>query len=153
MTRRWQIWGSGWSFWNTARPPARSPAASTRSFLPLPKRLRRSGIGKGGNMTASFLITLREGLEASLIISIILAFLGRMGRKDQFRSIWLGTGMAMLVSLAAGGIIFLTVGALEGRPEEVFEGLAMFLAVGVLSYMVLWMRRQARPVTPLAAAR
>jgi len=80
-------------------------------------------------MTASFLITLREGLEASLIISIILAFLGRMGRKDQFRSIWLGTGLALLASLAAGGVIFLTVGALEGRPEEIFEGLAMFLAV------------------------
>ena len=95
-------------------------------------------------MTASFLITLREGLEASLIISIILAFLARMGRKAQFRSIWLGTGLALLASLAAGGVIFLTVGALEGRPEEIFEGLAMFLAVGVLSYMVLWMRRQAR---------
>src|SRR3972149_8361863 len=144
MTRRWRIWGSGWYFWNTDRLPARSPAESTRSFLPLPKRLRRSGIGKGGSMTASFLITLREGLEASLIISIILAFLARMGRKAQFRSIWLGTGLALLASLAAGGVIFLTVGALEGRPEEIFEGLAMFLAVGGLGYMVLGMRRQAR---------
>lgn len=92
------------------------------------------------------MIVLREGLEASLIISIILAFLGRMGRKDQFRSIWLGTGLALLASLAAGDIIFLTVGGLEGRAEEIFEGLAVFLAVGVLSYMVLWMRRQARHI-------
>ncbi len=78
-------------------------------------------------MVESLVIVLREGLEASLIISIILAFLARMGRKEQFRSIWLGTGLALLASLAAGGVIFLTVGGLEGRPEEIFEGLAMFL--------------------------
>ena len=97
-------------------------------------------------MVESLVIVLREGVEAALVVGIILAFLSRMGRRDQFRSIWLGTGMALLASLAAGGIIFLTVEGLEGRAEKIFEGLAMFLAVGVLSYMVLWMRRQGRHI-------
>lgn len=95
-------------------------------------------------MAASLLITLREGLEAALIISIILAFLARLGRRDQFRDVWLGTALAVAVSLGVGAAIFWTVGELGGRAEEVFEGAAMLLAVGVLSYMVLWMRRQAR---------
>lgn len=95
-------------------------------------------------MGASFLITLREGLEAALIISIILAFLARTGRREQFGSVWLGTGLAVAVSLVIGAAIFWTVGSFEGRAEEIFEGSAMLLAVGVLSYMVLWMRKQAR---------
>lgn len=95
-------------------------------------------------MGASLLITLREGLEAALIISIILAFLSRMGQPKQFRSVWLGTGAAVAASLVAGAIVFWTAGELSGRAEEVFEGTAMLVAVAVLSYMVLWMRKQAR---------
>lgn len=95
-------------------------------------------------MGAPLLILLREGLEASLIISIILAYLARIGKRDYFSSIWLGVGLATTASLLVGAVIFWTVGELSGKAEEVFEGLAMFLAVGVLSYMVVWMRRQAR---------
>ncbi|MEE8472890.1 MAG: iron uptake transporter permease EfeU [Dehalococcoidia bacterium] len=97
-------------------------------------------------MGASFLITLREGLEAALIISIVLAYLVRLQRQDQARKVWVGAGSAIVASLAVGALIFWTFGELSGRAEEIFEGTAMLLAVGVLSYMVLWMKRQARDI-------
>ncbi|MHB1131039.1 MAG: FTR1 family iron permease [Chloroflexota bacterium] len=93
-------------------------------------------------MAGSFVITLREGLEASLIVAIILAYLGRTGGRAYFRSVWAGTGAAVLLSLVAGAAIFLTVGSLEGRGEQLFEGFAMLLAASVLTYMVVWMHRQ-----------
>lgn len=92
---------------------------------------------------ASFLITLREGLEAALIVGIILAYLGKTGHRGKFGMVWAGTGLAVVMSLVVGGLIFLTAGELEGRAEQVFEGTAMFLAAGILTYMILWMRRQA----------
>lgn len=95
-------------------------------------------------MAAAFLITLREGLEAALIVSILLAYLARSGNRGRFRDVWLGTAAAVLVSLVGGGIVFWLAGELKGRSEPIFEGSAMLLAVAVLSYMVIWMRRQAR---------
>lgn len=95
-------------------------------------------------MVSSLVITLREGLEAALIVGILLAYLTRVGRKDRVGSVWLGVGVAVLASVGVGAAIFLTVGALEGRAEQIFEGVALLLAVGVLSYMIRWMHRQAR---------
>lgn len=94
-------------------------------------------------MVPALLITLREGLEAALIIGIILAYLTHGGYRDRHGSVWLGTGLAVLVSVIAGGIIFFTVGALEGKAEQIFEGVAMLVAVAMLSYMVIWMRQQS----------
>jgi high-affinity iron transporter len=94
-------------------------------------------------MAGAFLVTLREGLEAALIISIILAYLARTGNRQYFVNIWAGAGAAVLVSLAAGAGLYWTVGNLSGRAEEIFEGIAMFIAVAVLTYMVVWMKRQA----------
>lgn len=97
-------------------------------------------------MAAAFLITLREGLEAALIVSILLAYLLRSGNRGRFRDVWLGTAVAVAVSLVGGGIIFWLAGELKGRAEPIFEGSAMLLAVMVLSYMVVWMRRQSRDI-------
>jgi len=94
-------------------------------------------------MSASLLITLREGMEASLILGIVFAYLARTGNQRRFAAIWLGTVAAIVVSLGAAAAIFLTVGELEGGAEEIFEGTAMFLAVAMLSYVVVWMKRQA----------
>lgn len=94
-------------------------------------------------MAQSFLITLREGLEAALIIGIILAYLTRTGNRDRFGNVWQGVGLAVALSLLAGALLFLLGGEFSGRAEEIFEGLAMFAAVGVLSYMVIWMKKQA----------
>lgn len=94
-------------------------------------------------MAAALLITLREGLEAALIIGIILAYLKRTGHGGRSGVVWTGTLAAAVLSVFVAGGIFLTAGEFSGRAEELFEGTAMFTAAGVLTYMILWMRRQA----------
>lgn len=94
-------------------------------------------------MAPSLLIMLREGLEAALIVGIILAYLTKTGNRDKFGVVWLGTGLSVALSLLVGAGIFLTAGGIEGRAEALFEGSAMFTACGVLTYMIFWMRRQA----------
>jgi high-affinity iron transporter len=89
------------------------------------------------------LLTTREGLEASLIVGIVLAYLAKTDNRDRFRVIWAGTAAAIAVSIVTGAALFFTVGALEGRAEQIFEGAAMLSAVGVLTWMIFWMRKQA----------
>ena len=95
-------------------------------------------------MGSGFLVMLREGLEAALIVAIVLAYLRRLDRKDEFGRVWLGTGAAVAVSLVAGAIVFAAVGKLEGRSEEIVEGVVALVAAGVLTWMIFWMGRQAR---------
>ena len=94
-------------------------------------------------MLGSLLITLREGLEAALIIGIILAYLARTDNRQAFKPVWIGTALAVLASLIAGASVFLLAGEFTGQAEEIFEGLAMFVAAGVLTWMIFWMRKQA----------
>lgn len=94
-------------------------------------------------MLSTLLITLREGLEAALIIGIILAYLARTDNRQGFKHVWLGTLLAVATSLIAGAAIYLSAGRLEGWAEEVFEGLAMLTAAGILTWMIFWMRKQA----------
>jgi len=95
-------------------------------------------------MVAAALLAFREGLEAALILGIVLSVLRRVGRRDQEKMVWLGAGLAALLSLAAGiGLYTLGIG-FEGRAEEIFEGLAMLFAAGVLTWMIFWMDRQGR---------
>lgn len=93
-------------------------------------------------MFVSLLITLREGLEAALIVGIVLSVLRRAGYSDRARFVWGG----ILVAAAASALIGVAlhgVGArLEGPAEAIFEGLAMLLAAGVLTWMIYWMQRQ-----------
>jgi high-affinity iron transporter len=95
---------------------------------------------------AAFVTLLREGFEATLLIAIVLAYLVKIGHREDFRQVWYGVGAAVAVSLIAAGALFVTAGELEGTAEYVFEGTAMWVAVGFLTYMVLWMRRQSRTV-------
>ena len=89
------------------------------------------------------LLTTREGLEASLIVGIVLAFLAKTDNREHMRVVWAGTAAAVLASVVTGALLFFTVGELEGRSEQIFEGIAMFSAVAVLTWMIFWMRRQA----------
>jgi high-affinity iron transporter len=91
---------------------------------------------------AAFLMT-REGLEASLIVGIVLGYLAKTENRRYFRLIWLGTAAAVVVSILTGAALFFTIGELEGRSEQIFEGLAMLSAVTVLTWMIFWMRKQA----------
>jgi high-affinity iron transporter len=94
----------------------------------------------------AFVTLLREGFEATLLIAIVLAYLVQIGRREDFRQVWYGVGAAVAVSLIVAAALFLTAGGLEGTAEYVFEGTAMWVAVGFLTYMVLWMRRESRTV-------
>ncbi|MBD0291848.1 MAG: FTR1 family protein, partial [Thermoleophilia bacterium] len=89
------------------------------------------------------LLTTREGLEASLIVSIVLAYLAKTDNRRHFGVIWAGTAAALAVSVVTGAALFFTVGELEGRSEQIFEGIAMLSAVAVLTWMIFWMRKQA----------
>jgi high-affinity iron transporter len=82
-------------------------------------------------------------MEAALIVAIILAYLRSAGRSDRFPVVWGGVGAATGVSLVAGAIIFAIAGGLPHTAGEIFEGVASFLAVGVLTWMIFWMRRNA----------
>jgi high-affinity iron transporter len=93
-------------------------------------------------MGAAFVIALRVGIEAALIVSIVLAYLKQLGRSDRSRLVWLGTALAVLLSAATGTVIFVVGADFEGTAEQVFEGLVTLTAVGVLTWMIFWMRRQ-----------
>lgn len=93
-------------------------------------------------MGAAFVIALREGIEAALIVSIVLAYLKQLGRTDRSRLVWWGTGLAVVLSAAVGTLIFAVGADFEGTAEQVFEGLVTLTAVGVLTWMIFWMRRQ-----------
>jgi high-affinity iron transporter len=95
-------------------------------------------------MLASFLLSLREGLEAALIIGIVLGVLFRLKRSDLNGSVWRGVGSAVLLSAVAAVALNLLGMEFEGRGEEIFEGIAMLLAAGVLTWMIFWMHRSAR---------
>jgi high-affinity iron transporter len=99
-----------------------------------------------GSFTSGMLTGLREGVEAALIISIILAYLARTGNRRYFGRVWLGTASAVVVSFVAGAALFATVGGLQPPYEQEFEGLAMLLAAGVVTWMLFWMRRQSASV-------
>lgn len=94
-------------------------------------------------MLGSFVITLREGIEAALIIGILLAYLAKTGQTRRAHGVWVGAGLAVLVSLAAGALIYATIGELERVPEHIFAGGATLVAVAILSYTIYWMHRQA----------
>jgi high-affinity iron transporter len=97
-------------------------------------------------MLAAFLITLREGLEAALIVGIVLSVLRRLDKSKQTLPVWWGVLAAVIASIA-GGIALNALGiAFEGRGEEIFEGIAMLTAAGVLTWMIFWMQRQSRSI-------
>ena len=97
-------------------------------------------------MGAAFLVALREGIEATLIISILLAYLKQIDARDRQNLVWWGTGLAIVVSVLVGSVIFMADAEFEGEAEEVFEGLVTLAAVGVLTWMIFWMRRQGARV-------
>jgi high-affinity iron transporter len=96
-----------------------------------------------GALSAGFVTGLREGVEAALIVAILIAYLVRSGHGSEVGKIWAGTGLAVLVSLAAGSLILATAGSLEAPYEQYFEATALLIAAGVVTWMLFWMRRQS----------
>ena len=97
-------------------------------------------------MFPSYLLALREGLEAALIIGIVLGVLRKINRSPLKRFVWMGAGSAVLVSILSAWILNIFGASFEGAAEQIFEGMTMFIAAGVLTWMIFWMQRQARTI-------
>lgn len=95
-------------------------------------------------MLPGFLLALREGVEAALIIGILLGALRKIQRRELSASVWYGVLAAAFVSLLAAVGLTLAGTRLEGRAEEIFEGVMMITAAGLLTWMIFWMHGQAR---------
>ncbi len=95
-------------------------------------------------MLAGFLLALREGVEAALIIGIVLGMLKKMNRSERAPWVWLGVGVATVVSVMAAIVLNVLNAEFEGPGEMAFEGLTMLFAAGVLTWMIFWMQKQGR---------
>ncbi len=100
-----------------------------------------------GSLTTGLLTGLREGVEAALIISVILTYLARTGHRAAFGRIWAGVGSAIALSAALGAILWLTIQDLPSPAEQIFEGTTLLLAAAVVTWMLFWMRRTAASVS------
>jgi high-affinity iron transporter len=99
-----------------------------------------------GSFISGLLTGLREGVEAALIVSIVITYLVKTGNGGHAPKIWVGTGLAIVVSGAIGLVLFASVGSLKSPYEQIFEGTTLLLAAGVVTWMLFWMRRQAAGV-------
>jgi high-affinity iron transporter len=99
-------------------------------------------------MLATYLIGLREGLEATLVVSILIAFLVKSGRKDRLVQVWVGVGAAVLLSVVFGWLLSYTQTTLlrDYQDRELFEAITSIAAVAFVTWMIFWMRRAARGI-------
>ena len=96
-------------------------------------------------MVTTFVLFLREGLEAALVIGMLLAALRQMGQTSQMRAVWSGAGLAILASLVGGLIVFDTIHAYEDTTfAAVFETITFLVAVVLLTSVTFWMQRHSR---------
>ena len=97
-------------------------------------------------MFANFLIGLREGLEAALIVAILVAYVVKVDQRQLLPRLWMGVGLAVALSLGAGALLTFTTASLSDSAAEVFAGVTSLAAVGLITWMIFWMARNARAI-------
>ncbi len=105
-------------------------------------------------MVATLVIFLREGVEASMIVAILLAYLNRIGQREHFRDVFIGVGAALLLAGGGGVAAYYTIRSYDGsRVQTIFETVTYLVAATVLTYMTFWMRKHARSLSKELRAR
>ncbi|SDP91526.1 high-affinity iron transporter [Phyllobacterium sp. YR620] len=97
-------------------------------------------------MLVPFLIMLREGIEAALIVGIVASYLKQTGRGEWMPAVWVGVLLAVALSLFVGAALQLVSAQFPQKAQEFFEAIVGLIAVVVLSSMVFWMRKAARSI-------
>ncbi|GLX01199.1 iron uptake transporter permease EfeU [Microtetraspora sp. NBRC 16547] len=95
-------------------------------------------------MFASYLIGLREGLEATLVVSILVAFLVKSDRRDRLPLVWAGVGGAIALSVGFGALLTFTAANLNQTQHELFDAVTSIAATVFVTFMIFWMRTAAR---------
>ncbi|MBI3162116.1 MAG: FTR1 family protein [Chloroflexi bacterium] len=95
-------------------------------------------------MLPSYLLSLREGIEAALIVGILLGAVRQIRRPELASAVWFGALSASLLSILTAVLLTIFGLEMEGPAEEIFEGFTMLIAAGLLTWMIFWMSRQAR---------
>jgi high-affinity iron transporter len=94
-------------------------------------------------LLVGFLLGFREGLEAALITGAVFGALDKTGQRQWRRYVWSGLAAALMISVAAGWGLHRLGITLEGKAEQIFEGVTMILAAGILTWMIFWMQKQS----------
>ncbi len=95
-------------------------------------------------LLGNYLIGLREGLEASLVVSILIAYLVKSGNRQALTPVWGGVGTAIVLAIGFGIALTVASGEMQFKTQETFGGILSIVAVGLVTWMVFWMRRTAR---------
>jgi len=93
-------------------------------------------------MFAALLITFRETLEAALVIGILITFLTKTHQEVFKKYVWIGAGLGVIGAVVTAVLLRMFLGTFEGRTEQIFEGILMFVTAGFLTWMILWVHRQ-----------
>jgi high-affinity iron transporter len=102
----------------------------------------------GQALLASYLIGLREGLEMVLVVSVLVAYLVKTGRRSQLLPVWGGVGAAVVVSVGFGALLtYVSTTVLYGPQHELFDAITSVVAVALVTWMIFWMRRTARKLS------